>query len=122
MLNRVVITRGTTLVHGQYGLKALESRFITDRQIESITKEVKRILGKRGRLWLRIFPHKPVTKKPPEVRMGSGKGDHDHFVAQVHPGKILLEVSAATAELALQSLKAATHKLPISVKVIRAET
>lgn len=118
-LNRNVSTRGLNLIHGDFGLKSLESRFITDRQIDSVIKTVKKTLGKKGRMWLRIFPHKPITKKPPEVRMGGGKGDLDHYVAVVHPGRILLEVSAISDELAIQSMKAAVHKLPIKTKIIK---
>jgi large subunit ribosomal protein L16 len=118
-LKRNVATRGTILIHGDFGLKSLESKFITDRQIEAMVKSVKKVLGKRGRLWLRIFPHKPITKKPAEVRMGGGKGDLDHYVALVHPGRILFEVSANNVELALASLKAAAYKLPIKTKIIK---
>ena len=116
---RNVSTRGLSLIHGDYGLKTLESRFITDRQIDSVEKTIKKTLGKKGRLWLRIFPHKPITKKPPEVRMGGGKGDLDHYVALVHPGRILFEISALTPELAQKALKAATYKLPIKTKIIK---
>lgn len=118
-LRRNVATKGISLIHGDFGLKTLESRLITDRQIDSVEKTMKKTLGKRGRIWLRIFPHKPITRKPPEVRMGGGKGDVDHYSAVVHPGRILFEVSAITDELANQTLKAAMHKLPIKTKIIK---
>jgi large subunit ribosomal protein L16 len=117
-LNREIITKGTELIHGKFGLKSLESRFLTDRQIESCINVLKKTMGKKGRLWLRIFPHKPKTKKPPETRMGGGKGDVENYVALVRPGTLLFEISGPDENILRKALKQASYKLPIKTKVV----
>jgi large subunit ribosomal protein L16 len=115
---RQVEVRGTTVAFGSFGLQALESQWITANQIESIRKVLARYTKKGGRLWIRIFPDKPVTKKPPEVTMGSGKGAVDHYVFPVRPGRILCEVGGLSDEAARNALKMAAYKLPIRTKVV----
>ncbi len=117
-LHREVITKGTEVIHGEFGLKSLETRFITDKQIEACINELKRRLGKKGRFWLRIFPHKPKTKKPPEVRMGGGKGDVENYVALVRPGTILFEVAGLDKKSLQDALKSISYKLPIKTKIV----
>ncbi|MCL4358347.1 50S ribosomal protein L16 [Patescibacteria group bacterium] len=117
-LERMFSTKGTELSFGQAGLRSLDFYQLTDRQIDSVVKEMKRVLGKKGRVWLRVFPHKPVTKKPPEVRMGGGKGDLDHYVSVIEPGKMVVEVESRDHDLARRSLKAASYKLPIKTKLV----
>lgn len=110
--------RGSHLDFGDYGMKALETAWITDRQIEAariaITREVKR----GGKLWIRLFPHKPITKKPAEVRMGKGKGAPDSWVAVVRPGKMLFELEGVPEDMARKAMLLASRKLPIPVKFI----
>jgi large subunit ribosomal protein L16 len=120
-LNRGIITKGFRLVHGILGLKSLESRILTDKQIEAAWNEIRRTLGNKGRVWLRIFPHKPITKKPPEVRMGGGKGDVVGYGTLVRPGTILFEVDGSDKNLLLESLNRASYKLPIKVKIVSEE-
>jgi len=117
-LDRNITTKGFDLNFGIAGLKSLESSYIKDSQIEACVKEIKRILGKKGRMWLRIFPHITRTKKPEGVRMGGGKGDIDHYATLVRPGTILFEVESKDKELALSALKAASYKLPIKTKIV----
>jgi len=117
-LDRNITTKGFDLNFGIAGLKSLESSYIKDSQIEACIKEIKRILGKKGRMWLRIFPHITRTKKPEGVRMGGGKGDIDHYATLVRPGTILFEVESKDKELALSALKAASYKLPIKTKIV----
>lgn len=117
-LNRDIITKGFDLNFGIAGLKSLEASYLKDSQIEACIKEIKRILGKKGRMWLRIFPHITRTKKPEGVRMGGGKGDIDHYATLVRPGSILFEVESKDKELAISALKAASYKLPIKTKIV----
>lgn len=117
-LKREIAIKGTELSHGEVGLKALETRMITSKQIESCINVLKKTLGKKGRYWLKIFPHKPKTKKPPETRMGGGKGDVEDYVAIVRPGVILFEVSGANKEILKNALKQVSYKLPIKTKII----
>jgi len=117
-LNREITTKGVDLAFGELGLKSLETCYIKDKQIEACIKEIKRILGKKGRMWLRIFPHITRTKKPEGVRMGGGKGDVDHYATLVKPGTILFEVESKDKELAISALKAASYKLPIKTKIV----
>ncbi len=117
-LNREIITKGFDLNFGIAGLKSLEASYLKDSQIEACIKEIKRILGKKGRMWLRIFPHITRTKKPEGVRMGGGKGDIDHYATLVRPGSILFEVESKDKELAISALKAASYKLPIKTKIV----
>ena len=113
--------RGTSLVHGEFGLKALEPKWVTARQIESSRVCISRHLKKGGKLWIRIFPDKAVTKHPAETRMGKGKGAPDHWVAVVRPGRVLFEVEGLTLDEAKKALKMAQYKLPILTKFIARE-
>jgi large subunit ribosomal protein L16 len=110
--------RGTTIAFGSYGLKALDSHWITDRQIEAARQALTREMKREGNVWIRIFPDKPITKKPAEVRMGKGKGNLEFWAAVVQPGRILFEVDGVSEEVARQSLALAAGKLPIKSKFI----
>jgi large subunit ribosomal protein L16 len=109
---------GTEINFGEYGLKALEAGWITNRQIEAARVAMTRHMKRGGRVWIQIFPDKPVTKKPAETRMGSGKGNPEEWVAVVRPGRILFEVAGVTEELARESIRLAAHKLPIRTKFV----
>ncbi|OGY27123.1 MAG: 50S ribosomal protein L16 [Candidatus Woykebacteria bacterium RBG_19FT_COMBO_43_10] len=113
-----IASRGSSLKFGEFALKALESGWLTARQIESARRAITHHTKRGGRLWIRIFPDKPVTKKPPETRMGSGKGAVDHYVAVVKPGNVLFEMSGVGKEVAAEALKKASAKLPIHSKFI----
>jgi large subunit ribosomal protein L16 len=110
--------RGSQIAFGAYGLKALEPAWITNRQIEAARIAINRHLKRDGKVWIRIFPDKPFTKKPLEVRMGSGKGNPEGWVAVVKPGRILFEVDGVSKEAALEALRLASHKLPIKTKIV----
>jgi len=110
--------RGTTISFGSYALKALDSHWITDRQIEAARQALTREMKREGNVWIRIFPDKPITKKPAEVRMGKGKGNLEFWAAVVRPGRILFEVDGVSEEVARQSLALAAGKLPIKSKFI----
>ncbi len=110
--------RGSQVAFGAYGLKALEAAWITNRQIEAARIAINRHLKRDGKVWIRIFPDKPFTKKPLEVRMGSGKGNPEGWVAVVKPGRILFEVDGVSKDAALEALRLASHKLPIKTKVV----
>jgi len=112
--------RGTKVSFGQYGIKALEIKRITSRQIEATRRTITRQLKKEGKVWIRIFPNKPITHKGTEVPMGGGKGDVDHFVAVVKPGTVMFEIDGVTEELARKALKMAAHKLPVKTKFVKA--
>lgn len=112
---------GYYLAFGEYGLKALESAWIKANQIEAARIAIMRSLRKGGRLWIRIFPDKPVTKKPAETRMGKGKGNVDHWVAVVKPGRILFEISGVKEEDAREALRLASFKLPIKTRFVTHE-
>lgn len=109
---------GTTLNFGSYGLKALEPERITARQIEAARRTITRQMKRQGRVWIRIFPDVPVSKKPAEVRMGSGKGSPELWVCRVKPGRIMFELDGVTAEVARSALELAAAKLPIKTKVV----
>src|SRR5438477_6690584 len=111
-------TRGTNVSFGEYGLKALSSGWVTSRQIEAARRAITHYTKRGGRIWIRIFPDKPITKKPPEVRMGGGKGDIAEYVAPVKPGRMLFEMSGVTKEIAFEALRLASHKLPVKTRVI----
>ncbi|HVP42709.1 MAG TPA: 50S ribosomal protein L16 [Terriglobales bacterium] len=113
--------RGSTLAFGDYGLKVLEPGYITDRQIEASRVAMTRFVKRGGKIWLRLFPDKPVTKKPAETRMGKGKGAPDHWVAVVRPGKILFEMEGVTLAEADEALRLAAHKLPLKTRVVARE-
>jgi len=110
--------RGSTVNFGQYGLQALEPGWITDRQIEAARVTMTRKIKRAGRVWIRIFPDKPVTSKPAETRMGKGKGAPDHWVAVVKPGRIMYEMEGVPEELAREAFRLAAHKLPIKTKFV----
>ena len=109
---------GTTLNFGSFGLKALEPERITARQIESARRAITRAMKRAGRVWIRIFPDVPVSTKPAEVRMGSGKGALDHWVAVVRPGKILFEMEGVAPDVAQEAMRLASNKLPLRTKFV----
>ena len=110
--------RGSTVAFGSFGLKALEPGWITSRQIEAARVALNRRMKRDGKVWIRIFPDKPVSKKPLETRMGKGKGAPEFWVAVVKPGRIMFEVDGVSQELAHEALKLAAYKLPIKVKIV----
>ena len=111
-------TRGATVAFGDFGLKAVEPGWITQRQIEASRVALTRMMKREGKVWIRIFPDKPVTKKPAETRMGSGKGIPEFWVAVVKPGRILFELGGISIEVAKEAMKLAEHKLPIKTKFV----
>jgi len=111
-------TRGENLDFGDYGLKALDAGWITDRQIEAARIAMTRHVKRGGKIWIRIFPDKPITKKPAETRMGSGKGAPDHWVAVVKPGRVMYEIQGVDEALAREALGLAAQKLPIKTKFV----
>ncbi len=110
--------RGSELSFGDYGLKVLEPGWITDRQIEASRVAIARFVQRGGKVWVRLFPDKPVTKKPAETRMGKGKGAPDHWVAVVRPGKILFEMEGVTVKDAQEAMRLASHKLPLRTRFV----
>ena len=114
--------RGSQIFYGEYGLKALEPSWITSRQIEAARRAIVRRMKRSGQLWIRIFPDKPVTVKPAETRMGSGKGNVDHYVAVVKPGRIIFEVSGVDPQTARSALRLAAQKLPIATAFVQKES
>jgi large subunit ribosomal protein L16 len=113
--------RGNTLSSGEFGLQALEPCWLTARQLEAGRITITRFIKRRGKLWLRAFPWKPVTKKPTEVRMGKGKGDPEFWVDVVRPGRIIYELEGVTEEVAREAMRLASHKLPIKTRFISRE-
>lgn len=111
-------SRGNTLAYGEYGMVALEPAWITSQQIEAARVAITRFLKRGGKVWIKIFPDKPVTEKPAETRMGSGKGSPEYWVAVVKPGRILFEVSGVSEEDAREAIRLASHKLPIKSKFV----
>jgi len=114
-------TRGNYIAFGQYGLQALEPHWITSRQIEAARRAIVRYVKRGGKLWIRIFPDKPVTAKAAETRMGGGKGALSHWVAVVKPGRILFEITGVNEEAAREALRLASHKLPIRTQFVTKE-
>ena len=115
--------RGSKVSFGEYGLKALEPCWITSRQIEAARVAITRHVRRGGKVWIRIFPDKPVTQKPAETRMGKGKGAPEYWVAVVKPGRVLFEIEGVSESLAREAMRLASHKLPISTRfVVREET
>jgi len=110
--------RGTQLAYGTFGIKSLDEAFITARQIEAARIAATRCMKREGQLWIKIFPDKPITKKPAEVRMGKGKGAPEYWVAPVQPGRILFEVGGVPVEVATEALRLAAQKLPVKTKFI----
>ena len=113
--------RGSTLSFGDYGLKVLEPGYITDRQIEASRVAMTRFVKRGGKVWIRLFPDKPVTKKPAETRMGKGKGAPDQWVAVIRPGKVLFEMEGVSRETAEAAMRLAAHKLPMKTKFVSRE-
>ena len=110
--------RGNRVAHGEYGLVALEPSWITNRQIEAARVAMTRYMRRGGRVFITIFPDKPITKKPAETRMGSGKGNPEEWVAVVKPGRIMFEIDGVSDEVAREALRLAQHKLPIKTKIV----
>lgn len=117
-LGRKVENRGISLNYGQFGLKATEAARLTSRQIEAARRTVTHFLKRQGRLWIRVFPDKPITKRPPETTMGGGKGSVDHYVFPVRPGRIILEIDGVSEATAREALRRAGHKLPFKSRII----
>ncbi len=115
---RQVAKRGTTIAFGSYGLKALEPIWLTNRQIEAARQAMTRAMKREGNVWIRIFPDKPITRKPLEVRMGKGKGNPEFWAAVVEPGRILFEADGVTVDVAKEALGLAAQKLPIKTKFV----
>ncbi|OTA41187.1 MAG: 50S ribosomal protein L16 [Symbiobacterium thermophilum] len=120
-LNRGRSKAGNEVAFGEFGLQALEPAFITDRQIEAARVAITRYLRRGGKVWIKIFPHKALTRKPAEVRMGSGKGAPEVWVAVVKPGRVMFEVAGVDEETAREALRLAAHKLPIKCKFVKRE-
>ncbi|MCX7122497.1 MAG: 50S ribosomal protein L16 [Gammaproteobacteria bacterium] len=118
MRNRGIATRGAAVSFGEFGLKAMGHGRITARQIESARRAINRCLKRGGKVWIRIFPDKPITQKPLEVRMGSGKGNVEYWVAQIQPGKVLYEIEGVPEALAREAFKLASAKLPIETTFV----
>jgi len=115
---REVAKRGTTLSFGTFGLKALEPIWLTNRQIEAARQAMTRAMKREGNVWIRVFPDKPITRKPAEVRMGKGKGNPEYWAAVVEPGRIIFEADGVTAQVANEAMELAAAKLPIKTKFI----
>ena len=115
-------TRGNTVTYGDYGLQALEPCWITSNQIEAARIAMTRDTKRGGKVWIKIFPDKPVTEKPAETRMGSGKGSPEYWVAVVKPGRVMFEIAGVSEEIAREALRLASHKLPVKCKIVAKET
>ncbi len=116
--NRGIAYKGSTVTFGSFGLKSLDNGRITNRQIEAARIAMTRRMKREGNVWIRIFPDKPITSKPAEVRMGKGKGALDHWVANVQPGRIMFELDGVTKEVAVEALRLAAQKLPVRTKTV----
>ena len=114
-------TRGNTVTYGDFGLQALEPAWITSNQIEAARIAMTRYIKRGGQVWIKIFPDKPITEKPAETRMGSGKGSPEYWVAVVKPGRVMFEIGGVPEELAREAMRLASHKLPIKTKFIAKE-
>lgn len=119
--NRGVATRGNKVSFGEFGLKALGCARITARQIEAARRTISRCMKRGGKVWIRIFPDKPITQKPLEVRQGSGKGNVEYWVALVQPGRMLFEIEGVTPELAAEAFRLAAAKLPVKTRLVARE-
>ncbi|MEK7087065.1 MAG: 50S ribosomal protein L16 [Patescibacteria group bacterium] len=115
---RLKETRGIHLSFGRFGLQAASAAWVTANQIEAARKAITHSLKREGKLWIRIFPDKPITKLPPEVTLGGGKGEIDHYVVPVKPGRILFEIDGVDQKTAFEALRLAGHKMPVKVKII----
>ena len=120
-IRRGVSKGGNRVTFGDYGLQALEPTYITNRQIESARIAMTRYIKRGGKVWINIYPDRPLTKKPAETRMGSGKGSPEWWVANVKPGRVLFELSGVTEDVAREALRLAIHKLPLKARIIRRE-
>jgi large subunit ribosomal protein L16 len=114
--------RGSTISFGEYALKAMECGWITSRQIEAARIAMTRFIKRGGKVWIRLFPDKPITKKPAETRMGKGKGNPEEWVAVIRPGKILFEMEGVAPDIARQAMRLAAHKIPLTTKFLARET
>jgi len=112
---------GTRVEYGEYGLKALECGWVTSRQIEAARVAMTRYVKRTGKVWINVFPHKPVTRKPAETRMGGGKGSPDQWVAVVKPGKVMFELAGVSEPVAREAMRLASHKLPVRCKFVTRE-
>ncbi len=117
-----VATRGNTVTYGEYGLQAIEPSWITSNQIEAARVAMTRYIKRGGQVWIKIFPDKPVTQKPAETRMGSGKGSPEYWVAVVKPGRVMFEIAGVPEEEAHEALRLASYKLPVKTKIVKRET
>ena len=113
--------KGNFVAYGEFGLQAQECGWITSRQIEAARIAMTRYMKRGGKVWIKIFPHKPITEKPAETRMGSGKGSPEYWVAVVKPGRVMFEVSGVSEEIAREALRLAMHKLPVKCKFVKRE-
>ena len=116
--NKGMAHRGSTIAFGSFGLKTMENAFITNRQIEAARIAMTRHMQRQGKVWIRIFPDKPITSKPAEVRMGKGKGNIDHYVARIRAGRIMFELDGVPRDLAYEALRLAAQKLPVATRTI----
>ena len=114
--------RGNTVTYGEYGLQALEPAWVTSNQIEAARIAMTRYIKRGGQVWIKIFPDKPITEKPAETRMGSGKGSPEYWVAVVKPGRVMFEIGGVEESLAREAMRLAAHKLPIKCKFVKKET
>ena len=119
--NKGIATRCNTVAFGEYGLMSLDNERINGRQIEAARQAITRYVKRGGRIWIRIFPHTPVSKKPLDVKMGSGKGEPQFYVAKVKAGTVMFEIADVTDEQAKEALRLASHKLPVKCKIIKKE-
>ena len=117
----LIVDKGTTISFGQFGLMSEGTSWVTSRQIEAARRAITHYTQRGGRVWIRIFPDKPITKKPAETRMGSGKGDVYEFVAPVAPGRILFEMGGVTKDVAFAALRLASHKLNVKTRIVEKE-
>lgn len=120
--NRGKATRGTEVVYGEYGLEALEAGWITSNQIEAARIAMTRFIKRGGNVWIKIFPDKPITKKPAETRMGKGKGAPEYWVALVKPGRVMFELAGVPEEIAREAMRLAANKLPVKTKFVVRES
>jgi len=114
-----VATRGNKVTYGDFGIQALESSWITSNQIEAARIAMTRYIKRGGQVWIKIFPDKPITEKPAETRMGSGKGSPEYWVAVVKPGRVMFEIGGVSEEVAREALRLAMHKLPVKCKIVK---
>ena len=119
--NEGVATRCNTVAFGEFGLMSLDNERITSRQIEAARQAITRYIKRGGKIWIRIFPHTPVSKKPLDVKMGSGKGEPQFYVAKVKAGTVMFEIAGVTEEQAREALRLASHKLPVKCKILKKE-